>query len=856
VYADLYENAWFKQIADWCVEHKIELTGHTNEAFKNYRDEADYFRTMRHLQIPMTDNEDFRYTWPREIGVFKPKQMASLCHVYGRSRVAVEAMGGPGWSFTLDSARYGFNMLAAYGINLYYPHLFHYAQDAPTNVDDWPASWFVENPFWKYYKTFADHGSRLSYMLTGGKHIVDVAILYPQENLWTSGNAGMAEKALNMLIEDHIDADLIDPDSLLRAKVGEGVVAVSDMRYRVLVLPGLQIMRRSTARQIEAFVQNGGRLVVVNRWPEDSMEKGEDDKVLAKFRKSLEKVGISNISIKEMSTQIEKSIDRDITISGTGAKGLRYQHVLREGKEVYWVTNSLATPADCEIRFRATGAASLWQPEDGSITPVSLTAQDKGCSTCSIALDGWQGVFVVFDPSQQSKVASKQEVAAAKPKRTELIDLTDRPWTFLAAGSALDDDWRVDLKESSLELPVMRVCWERADDGSRKNWATATYDDCQWRQVKVLDTLHPEKGADRYRTNWRGRFISYYLYTPKLATTVGGKNLVCKKILDLPAVKSGSLAVVTDSSFTVMINEEEVGRYDGGGEVQQISLPPLGAGKNTLTITAQKATAILAEGQLQLADGSTQGIFTDATWIAVLDGKEQPAWEYVAPPEAPYGDPACPWAQTQPDVVWYRQALPAGVAVIEMPLIEGKWDIWVDGKTIRFDKGIAKIAPGAKSLALRVALGEGNHGLMKPIRVRCRPVAQPLGSWTTYALDWYSGRSVYSADFTLNQIPSNGKIEIDLGKVSYCAEIWINGKLVGTRVWPPYRMDITQYVTQGRNKVDIVVANLLANKMHWDIFDDVKAVETNRKWHDGNLLRDAWCFDSGLSGPVKLEMVQ
>jgi predicted transposase YbfD/YdcC len=61
---------------------------------------------------------------------------------------------------------------------------------------------------------------------------------------------------------------------------------------------------------------------------------------------------------------------------------------------------------------------------------------------------------------------------------------------------------------------------------------------------------------------------------------------------------------------------------------------------------------------------------------------------------------------------------------------------------------------------------------------------------------------------------------------------------------------------QGKNRVDIVVANLLANKMHWDIFDDVKAEETNRKWHDGNLLRDVWCFDSGLSGPVKLETVQ
>ena len=45
-----------------------------------------------------------------------------------------------------------------------------------------------------------------------------------------------------------------------------------------------------------------------------------------------------------------------------------------------------------------------------------------------------------------------------------------------------------------------------------------------WRQVKVLDTLHPEKGAERYRTNWRGHFISYYQSIPEFNTTIGGKR--------------------------------------------------------------------------------------------------------------------------------------------------------------------------------------------------------------------------------------------------------------------------------------------------------------------------------------------
>ena len=62
----------------------------------------------------------------------------------------------------------------------------------------------------------------------------------------------------------------------------------------------------------------------------------------------------------------------------------------------------------------------------------------------------------------------------------------------------------------------------------------------------------------------------------------------------------------------------------------------------------------------------------------------------------------------------------------------------------------------------------------------------------------------------------------------------------------------TKHAKPGDNRLAIVVANLLANQMHWDIFDDVKGELMNRKWHDGNIRRDAWCLQSGLIGPVRI----
>lgn len=48
---------------------------------------------------------------------------------------------------------------------------------------------------------------------------------------------------------------------------------------------------------------------------------------------------------------------------------------------------------------------------------------------------------------------------------------------------------------------------------------------------------------------------------------------------------------------------------------------------------------------------------------------------------------------------------------------------------------------------------------------------------------------------------------IDLGRVGQTAEVKINGKHVGTRIFAPYRFDISEAVRSGENTVEITVAN-------------------------------------------------
>jgi len=894
VYTSLYEDAWFKQISQWCAEHNLDLVGHTIENINAYRTQGDYFRTMRHLQIPCTDNEDFRYRYPRRVDPWKPKQLASICHLYGKPFAAVEAMGGAGWSFTLNLARYGHNLLAAYGINFSIPHLFHYAQDRPENVDDWPNSWFFRNPYWKYFKIFGDHARRLTFMLSGTDHVVDVAVLFPQVNLWAGYGGEKAVETIARLVEAPIDVDLIDPDSLLRSDTEGGVIRVERMRYKVLILPGLRCLRRKCAEKILSFVRAGGKVVVEERFPSDSPEVGRDDPLLQEFETELRARGVEPVPASGAAGLVTKLIEPDLVVEGPRPCPLRYHHVRKQGKEIYWIANGEKRGGEWLLSFRAEGVPYLWQPEDGSIRAIGSYLRRNGRSLLSIRLDGWQGVFVVFDPKapeprsyvfiRESNLKEPRIVrdgervllrglcgAASARAKVKLeaggrifekqvektcgslpqpITLAGK-WSFLPAGGLLDRVWRIDLTECTLEIPVMKIRWERSTQEGRAPWAGPEVDDSRWRCVKIFDSFHAPEGAYRYRTLWEGRFISYYDWRD-FKTSFGGKGLSCRKDVDIPPGSKGWIAVVCDGRFELSLGKKTFKAEGPRTRLFRLEIGPEGC--KEVSVRAAASRAILLEGLFKSPAGKRIHLFTDKTWEVKRNGTGwKKAWEYVAPPEKPYGPVPYPFEEPEPTVVWYRAHLPPGVSAISVPEIEGSWKAWADGRPLKFRGGKAEVSsPGL--LSLRVVLGPKEHGLLKPIRITCKPADLPLGSWTEHNLSWYSGRAIYRKSFNLPQGALGPRISwhLELGRVAWCCEVWVNGKLAGVRVWPPYRLEVTKFLRPGPNELVVVVGNLLANRMRWDIFDDVKGEQWNRKWHDGNIVRDKWCLTSGLLGPVRL----
>jgi len=88
-------------------------------------------------------------------------------------------------------------------------------------------------------------------------------------------------------------------------------------------------------------------------------------------------------------------------------------------------------------------------------------------------------------------------------------------------------------------------------------------------------------------------------------------------------------------------------------------------------------------------------------------------------------------------------------------------------------------------------------------------VEKPLEDWSVWGLQKFSGLLDYSMAITLEE-PEKG-MSLDLGQVCHVAEVWVNGKSCGARLWGPHVFDIGEALRPGRNEVRVRVANLINN---------------------------------------------
>ena len=223
-------------------------------------------------------------------------------------------------------------------------------------------------------------------------------------------------------------------------------------------------------------------------------------------------------------------------------------------------------------------------------------------------------------------------------------------------------------------------------------------------------------------------------------------------------------------------------------------------------------------------------------------GQRVRAFAAFAPPEgAPKPELALRWfaAAGQPafdprpeqaaGATWYRFVSAPGLRALRV-VSRGPCAAWAEGvalaatATTRREDGlietrfaVAQARAGCSHVALRVEPVRGAFGcaaLAEPVGMECGAGELRAGDWCGQGLEHYSCRVWYRQTLRLTAEQAGRALGLELGGVAATAEVWVNGRCLANLIAPPWRVPVAGVLRPGENRIEIRVANTLANYFH------------------------------------------
>jgi hypothetical protein len=162
---------------------------------------------------------------------------------------------------------------------------------------------------------------------------------------------------------------------------------------------------------------------------------------------------------------------------------------------------------------------------------------------------------------------------------------------------------------------------------------------------------------------------------------------------------------------------------------------------------------------------------------------------------------------------WYRLDVPPGTAGMNPIDLPPGSRVFLNGQPLSTQGSEWRFSSLRKTgnvVAVKIPAG---HYLADPVQFLSGATPFQLAVWARTGLRFYSGSASYERQVTLSPsyFGENKRILLDCGKVGVVADVWINNRFVGTKVWEPYRFDLTQFAHPGTNDLKIVVSNSMSN---------------------------------------------
>ncbi len=396
--AELFTDAFGKQIYDWCEAHGLEYTGHMmceNNLQAQMGSTSGCMQFYPFFHMPGMDHLGRHIESP-----IQPKQVGSVAEQLGR-RALTETFALCGWDVSWEELKWIAEWQYVNGINVTCQHLEPYSLRG-LRKRDYPPAMFIQQSWFQEYKYFNDYFARLGALLQTGRTGVEVLMLHPirsayvvadrtREALQKLDEAFLRESCL--LSDLHIDYHYGDEAVMAAyAKVSDGALQIGRCAYRAVVLPTCCNMSENTYRLLADFAVQGGRIVCLGEKP--NRIDGVQDARLASL--------LENVPTLSGPDEVRAALDGfahlDITENGRPCGAVHYcSRILDNGEMVCFLVNHDEKAGHtCAVDFGAE--VSVRKLDLGELTEQPIAADCAGRYT--VAFAPMQSYVFVVSPGQ------------------------------------------------------------------------------------------------------------------------------------------------------------------------------------------------------------------------------------------------------------------------------------------------------------------------------------------------------------------------------------------------------------------------------------------------------------------------
>ncbi len=392
VWSDLFSKNYFGVQAKWCAQNNLQYLVHLNKEDnmpKLVEGEGDFFKDMRHVQMPGVD-AIWNQIWPGQVTDY-PKYASSAAHLFGKPRAFTESFAAYRTQPTVQQAKWVLDYQFVRGINMVEVMFVPASSNGKTGLSGWLMS--------EQFPDVAAYINRTSYILSQGRPAAQIALYHPTTSMWLGDDeANTSVLAIaKSLLERQRDFDFVDEEALCSILKLEGpaLTNLSGQQYRAVIIPPVTAISKTAVERLHQFVNAGRKVIFAGRTPSLIPDKT--------FLNAAEgPVDLSWALLEpsgELTDRVIEALPQPDVLLNEPCPDIKYTHrKLRDADLYFFFNESTSDKHTCTAFLAGKGQAQIWDAMTGRIETIDGAASENGFVRLPLELEPYETRFVFIGP--------------------------------------------------------------------------------------------------------------------------------------------------------------------------------------------------------------------------------------------------------------------------------------------------------------------------------------------------------------------------------------------------------------------------------------------------------------------------